>query len=374
MLFLRYHASLLATLSRNLIARRIADDSHTDGPDVYLMRWTYFADIEQERRFINFAWFFECVQYLASGAPPVLAAQELTRTLPCDEKFWFCTSEVEWLDKYQTAAPKKHSLAAVIAQPLTSEVVEELGSSALTTTYFTLLVERKRVREAANVWFQSRLKNTTEADCASFARAIEADMDCVEGEFKNRRIHDRSRLYLYLASILTIAPTDVLRHSVDIAAPPGMSAQAKKELTAAFKNQPVASRTALVYAAELFSEMRTAKIISRYDVRILIPAALYISNWISLGPGSRQSRQMDRDVESVRIDEGITSPTVQKWIPDATGVKAHVDGIGILEGPQAAMRALDGAARLLQAKASTSLLGRNSVLNLLHAAAGGRED
>lgn len=372
-LFLRHHASLLATLSRNLIARRIADDSHTDGPDVYLMRWTYFADIEQERRFINFAWFFECIQYLASGVPPVLAAQELTRTLPCDEKFWFCNSEAEWLDKYQTAAPKKHSLAAVIAQPLTSEVVEELGTSALTTTFLTLLVERKRVREAVNVWFQSRLENTTEADCASFAQAIDADMECVEEEFKNRRTYDRSRLYLYLASILKIAPIDVLRHSVGIAAPPGASAQAKKELTAAFKNQPVASRTALVYASELFSEMRTAKVIPRYDVRILVPAALYISNWISLGPGKGQTREIDSNVESVRIDEGITSPIVQNWVSDGAGIKVHVDGIGILEGPHSAIRALDGAARLLQAKASTSLLGRSSALNLLHAAAGREE-
>ncbi|KAF2160348.1 hypothetical protein M409DRAFT_29198 [Zasmidium cellare ATCC 36951] len=369
-LFLQHHASLLATLSRNLIARRIADDSHTDGPEVYLMRWTYFADIEQERRFINFSWFFECIQYLASGVPPVLAAQELTRTLPCDEQFWFCASETEWLDKYQTAAPKKQSLAAVIAQPLTSEIVEELGNSALTTTFLTLLVERKRVKEAVNIWYQSRLENTTEADTAAFAQAIDADMECVEEEFQKRSTHGRTRSYLYLASILKIAPLDLLRHAVGIAAPQGMSGKAKKELTSIFKAQPTASRTALVYAAELFSEMRTAKIITRYDVRILVPAALYISNWISLAPGKRQGRD---DVDAVRIDEGIGSTAVQNWVSVGSGGKVQVDGIGILEGSQAAMRALDGAARLLQAKAQTSLLGRSMEVNLVNAA-NGREE
>ncbi|KAK4496689.1 hypothetical protein PRZ48_012671 [Zasmidium cellare] len=368
--FLQHHASLLATLSRNLIARRIADDSHTDGPEVYLMRWTYFADIEQERRFINFSWFFECIQYLASGVPPVLAAQELTRTLPCDEQFWFCTSEAEWLDKYQTAAPKKQSLAAVIAQPLTSEIVEELGNTALTTTFLTLLVERKRVKEAVNVWFQSRLENTTEADTASFAQAIDADMESVEEEFQKRSTHGRTRAYLYLGSILKIAPLDLLRHAVGIAAPQGMSAKAKKELTTIFKTDPVAARRALVYAASLWNEMRTAKIITRYDVRILVPAALYISNWISLAPKQRQSRD---DGDAVRIDEGITSSAVQSWVADGAGGKVQVDGVGILEGPQAAIRALDGAARLLSAKAQTSLLGRSMEVNLVNAA-NGREE
>lgn len=375
--FLQHHGSLLATLSRNLIARRIADDSHTDGPEVYLMRWSYFADIEQERRFINFSWFYECMLYLASGVPPILAAQELTRTLPCDEKFWFCTSETEWLDKYQTAAPKKQSLAAVIAQPLTSEIVEQLGSSALTTTFLTLLVERKRVKEAVNVWFQSRLENTTEADCTSFAQAIDEDMVCVEEELKQRRgkseEDDRMRHHLYLGSILKIATIDLLRHAAGIVAPQGMASKAKKELASIFKSQPIASRTALVYAAELFSELRISPFITRYDVRTLTIAALYISSWVTLAPGQRQSRDPDMDLDSVHIDEGINSKAVQGWISDPVGLKAHIDGVGILSGSQASTRVLDGAARLLQAKASTSMLGRHMAQNLAGAAAGREE-
>ena len=57
-----------------------------------------------------------------------------------------------------------------------------------------------------------------------------------------------------------------------------------------------------------WNEMRTAKIITRYDVRILVPAALYISNWISLAPKQRQGRD---DSDALRIDEGISSAAVQ---------------------------------------------------------------
>lgn len=373
LLFLRYHASLLATLVRNLISRRIADDSHTDGPEVYLMRWSYFADIEQERRLICFGWFYESLVYLVSGILPVMNAQELTRTLSCDEAFWLgCKTEQEWLDMYQSAAPKKQSLAAVVAQPLTDETVEELGNSALIITYYTLLVERKRMTEADNVWFRSRLDTSTEDDTASLIAAIDDDMDTLYDGLQARLgrsvIDDGFRSYFYLASIVKVASTDMLRLrlAAGIAAPQGMTANARKDLALIFSSKPEASRRALAYSAELFSMCRTGRIIPRWEVRMILTAALYISLWTRLSPSSKQ-RPGRGDVELVRLGEGLDSAEVKEWIANddvASGTRAYVEGIGVLHGAEAVVRALEESAKLLQSKASTSSLARHTASNL----------
>lgn len=349
--FLQHHHSLLITLCRKLIARRIAEDASIAGPDLYQHKWNCFAEVEEERRLIYFTWIFDCLQHTVTGNPPIMSASEITRTMPCHRRLWNCTTETEWLMKYQEASPKQRSLASMVGKRTSPEELVNLDSTALITLLLTLSVERTRLDDLTRSYADE------DDRLGPLRQAMQADILCITKLLQTREEKTKEPDFVLsypTVSMLCLAPFPRLA-SVAGLHPPGslQVTQAEDELKSLFTEQKVLAGRNMVHAARTILRAQKAQYTTRFDTQALVVAALYMRAFTTVMAHGNNSRASPVDPAS-RLD----FQTTYELIRDEDRRIPPYDAILVAPRSEIAAQILSIAANIAKLSTITSMLAQ----------------
>lgn len=227
--------------------------------------------------------------------------------------------------------------------------------------FLILHVAEKSLQGSYELWIRPRVTALDRSDGSVIHKVLDADMQRLEADSR-RRLRGDFEVSFHLLTIIRFTPFGSLCILAGLRCPEN-AGSAQRNLESILQDDPARARLTLLHAGRLFSHFRNLRVIPRSDLQAFLAASLYTWLWtksVTSGCHSPEQNSPRSPLEhSIRIESGLESPDAKRWVEDGADLKAHLVGVGILAGSNAASRVLKEAARVFRVKAANSTLGRS---------------
>lgn len=295
-------------------------------------------------------------------APPMLVLRDLQTPMPCSDQIWGASSE-QWHENMTSAEDQPSplpnrgmSVCEALASAITlHRVPEGLSEAAQLGLLLSAFSQHSQFLDLAQALRTSQPISPYDDLAASLQACLgKIIQQALEGSF----VLEQERLGLLedcavmarLTAILSFVPQKLLLQfgywQTSSAAPQ----EARQQLRQMMHDHAQRTRECAYHAAQLFAHFRKRTRLSHIDPFCLLVATVFLWAYIELFVQNSNIETSSSGCSArilVRLDLGLDSTQISRWIDSGSDQRPHITGVGAFDTERSHVRLLKEASRII---------------------------
>ncbi|KAH8894359.1 hypothetical protein GQ53DRAFT_717088 [Thozetella sp. PMI_491] len=373
---LQYERSILATMCRDLAARKGPDEPNPNQLD-HDYEWHRWLSAEEDTRLLHCIYMFECVGSTFMELPTLFNLADLSQRLPCPDVLWRCVSEEQWRLQRKASLIQPLGRSARPPQPDTpgfEPFVYKIGVVELfaderrlqhqlrySPLLRSLVASRLGIAHYARTEASADLPPTGLSSLGAESALLDEAINSmvyrgIEAPFSSGASREVDTT-VHVLAILRHVPLRTLFAATGWKTDEIEAERCKAKLRVFFHRSGPIARKCLWHAACIFATTRNTRHFACYDTLNLCLATCYIWVYDQIrAPAAQTSQEQDHNEAHsskrpmVRLDKLQERSDVEEWIRAGADVDVHLTGVGVLDGSDCCIRFLREVQRTLRAQ------------------------
>ncbi|KAL4993522.1 hypothetical protein BDV10DRAFT_198273 [Aspergillus recurvatus] len=390
LLFSGYEDEFLTSeYPRNMLikmAKLITDEetSNTSTGDTLVPyeRWRQWVELEIQRRTLYCIWAIECCYWIFKDAPSSMELDDFQIALPCRDTLWTSNPEIWQQHLLASQAENRNgiSLKAAFSDPnLLDYLLDDSCDLTRTVILLTFRTEERRLLRTSQPWFAADIATGLKErrlykwpdDLVSFRTALDDKCDPTIRRYAALRSVSGNtpsflKLIYHVSNIMRRTPLRCLYALSGWQATVEQMTAAAASLSHWMQHNPVLARETFLQAATLYNVLHGQTSGTGGQHLAFLVAALYIwaycmvagGNSLPIAHGTRQTSR------PLRLDKPLPEEVKDAWVRGTLDAPIYVRGVGVVDGPESAIRALKGLRSSLSSHRSWPSLRKGLIYSL----------
>ncbi|GAQ43380.1 hypothetical protein AKAW_03266 [Aspergillus niger] len=355
----QYQRNMLTSVAKSVSANVAESIPSLDDLDPY-ERWRRWVGLESQRRVVYCIYVIECCYWIFKDAPSSMTLDDFKIALPCRDKLWTSNFE-QWQECLPTRPESKDrpSLKTAFSNPdLLDNLLNDNSGLSNLVILLTFNVEERRLLRSTQPWFAADMATGLNErklykwpdELVSFRTALDDKCDPTIKRFSMLTpIVNNAPTFLkvmfHVTNILRRTPLRCLYALSGWQVTVDQMTAAATSLSHWMQQNPTLAREALLQATTLFGVLYDETTGPGSHHLAFLTAGLYIWAYCIVGgedsaTGANGTRKISQ--RPLRPDKGVPDDVKNSWIQSTLEAPVYVKGVGILNGPESAIRVLKG--------------------------------
>ncbi|GKZ37456.1 hypothetical protein AbraIFM66950_009006 [Aspergillus brasiliensis] len=364
LLFSGYEDEILTSqYGRNMltsVAKSVSADIADNVPypldlDLY-EQWRHWVKLESRRRIVYSIYVFECCFWLFKDVPSSMTLDDFQIALPCRDTLW--ASDFENWQKYTLVNPEptdRPSLRTAFSNPdLLKNLLDDSSDLSNLIILLAFNIEERRLLRSTQPWFAADMATGLNErklykwpdELASSRTALDDKCDpTIRRYSKLQSISNNTpsllKVIYHVTNILRRTPLRCLYALSGWQATVDQMTAAATSLSHWMQQNPMLARETLLQAATLYSVLYDEATGPGCHHLAFLIAGLYIWAYcIVSSEDANEARKIGQN--PLRSDRDIPDDIKDSWVQGTLKAPIYVKGVGIVNGPESAIRVLKG--------------------------------
>ncbi|PYH39194.1 uncharacterized protein BO87DRAFT_324763 [Aspergillus neoniger CBS 115656] len=355
----QYQRNMLTSVAKSVSANVAESIPSPDDLGPY-EKWRRWVGLESQRRTVYCVYVLECCYWTFKDAPSSMTLDDFKIALPCRDKLWTSNFE-QWQECLPTRPESKDrpSLKTAFSNPdLLDNLLNDNSGLSNLVILLTFNVEERRLLRSTQPWFAADMATGLSErklykwpdELVSFRTALDDKCDPTIKRFSVLTpILNNAPTFLkvmfHVTNILRRTPLRCLYALSGWQVTVDQMTAAATSLSHWMQQNPTLVREALLQATTLYGVLYDETTGPGSHHLAFLTASLYIWAYCIVGgedsaAGANGTRKISQ--RPLRPDKGVPDDVKNSWIQGTLDAPIYVKGVGILNGPESAIRVLKG--------------------------------